>query len=43
MDKKNDIKIKINLTLIIYNYFTGKFREFYFSKGSQDLFCLQNI
>ena len=29
--------------MIIYNYFTGKLREFYFTKGSQDQFCLQNI
>ena len=28
--------------IIIYNYFTGKLREFYFTKGSQDQFCLQN-
>ena len=31
------------LIIIIYNYFTGKLREFYFTKGSQDQFCLQNI
>ena len=29
--------------IIMYNYFTGKFREFYFTKGSQDQFCRQNI
>ena len=28
---------------IIYNYFTGKLRKFYLTKGSQDQFCLQNI
>ena len=37
---------KLSLTeiiIIIYNYFTGKLGEFYFTKGSQDQFCLQNI
>ena len=34
---------KIKQITIIYNYFTGKLREFYFTKGSQDQFCLQNI
>ena len=29
--------------IILYNYFTGKLRESYFIKGSQDQFCLQNI
>ena len=29
--------------IVIYNYFTGKLRELYFTKGSQDQFCLQNI
>ena len=50
--EKNPVKIicleKFQLQLygfviIIYNYFTGKLREFYFTKGSQDQFCLQNI
>ena len=31
------------VVLIIYNYFTGKLREFYFTIGSQDQICLQNI
>ena len=34
---------RIKQIIIIYNYFTGKLREFYFTKGSQDQFCLQNI
>ena len=29
--------------IIIYNYLTRKLREFYFTKGSQDQFCLPNI
>ena len=40
MDKKNDIKIKINLTLIIYNYFTGKLREFYNYKPNSSIATL---
>ena len=32
-----------SLNKVNYNYFTEKFREFYFTKGSQDQFCLQNI
>ena len=31
------------LILVIYKYFTGKLKEFYFIKGSKDQFCLQNI
>ena len=31
-----------NIVIIIYNYFTGKSREFYFAKGPQDQFCRQN-
>ena len=30
------------ITIIIYNYFTRKLKEFYFTKGSQDQFCRQN-
>ena len=29
--------------IIFYNYFTGKLREFYFTKGSQDQLCPQII
>ena len=31
-----------NIVIIIYNYNTGKLREFYFTKGSQDQFSRQN-
>ena len=29
--------------IITYNYFTGKLREVYFTKGSQDQIFVQNI
>ena len=29
--------------IIIYNYLTGKLREFYFTNGSQDQFCRGNL
>ena len=31
------------IMLLIYNCFKGKLREFCFTKGSQDQFCLENI
>jgi len=35
--------IYTGLSLVIYEYFTGKLREFYSTKGSQDQFCRKNI
>ena len=38
------IKLSCDLGgIFIYNYFTWKFRKFYFTKGSPDNFCMQNI
>ena len=36
-------KISPSHFIIIYNYFTGKLRKFYFTKGSRDQLCLHNI
>ena len=38
----NPFKYRKNFIIIICNYFNGKLREFYFTKGSQDQFYLQN-
>ena len=36
------LNIEKNFIVIISNYFPGKLREFYFTKGSPDQFYLQN-